>query len=122
MIVDTLLLDLTNWDLVVDAFGNLAVAFAPYAIAQDVASAIKTFAGEVYYNTTLGVPYFAQILGQLPPVTLFQTYMVEATLTVPFVVANPAPQCLITGFENRNVTGQVTFTDSTGQTQTVTIL
>lgn len=119
--MDTLLLDLTNWDLVVDAFGNLAVASAPYAIAQDVASAIKTFAGEVYYNTTLGIPYFAQILGQLPPVTLFQTYMVDAALTVPFVVPDPAPQCLITGFENRNVIGQVAFTDSTGQFQTVTI-
>lgn len=119
--MDTLLLDLTNWDLVVDAFGNWAMASAPYAIAQDVASAIKTFAGEVYYNITLGIPYFAQILGQLPPVTLFQTYMVDAALTVPFVVANPAPQCLITGFDNRDVIGQVTFTDSTGKTQIVSI-
>jgi len=60
--MDTLLLDLDNWDLTVDAAGNWAVASPPYAIAQDVASAIKTFQlqagpndpvlGECWYDNT----------------------------------------------------------------------
>ena len=54
---DTLLLDLTNWDLVLDVNGNIAIARPPYALAQDAASAVKTFQGECYYDTTLGIPY-----------------------------------------------------------------
>lgn len=119
--MDTWLLDQTTWDLCVDAFGNWALASAPYAIAQDAASAIRTFLGEVFYNSTLGIPYFTTILGELPPVGIFQAYMVSAVLTVPFVVANPAPVCIITSFQQRNVTGTVSFTDSAGNTQTVTL-
>ena len=118
---DTLLLDTAAWDLTLDANGNIALASPAYSLAQDVASAIRTFLGEVWYNNTLGIPYFTAILGELPPEGIFQAYMVQAALTVPFVVANTAPVCNITSFQQRNVTGQVTFTDSAGNTQTVTL-
>lgn len=94
------------------------MARAPYALAQDVASAIKTFLGEVWYNDELGIPYFSQILGHTPPITLFQEYMVTAALTVPGVVS---AKCVISAFENRTVTGQVQFTDSNGVTGSVAI-
>lgn len=112
----TLLLDQTAWDLVLDSGGNIALASEPYALAQDVASAIKTFLGEVYYNTTLGVNYFQQILGKLPPVSLLIQLMVNQALTVPDVVS---AQCTITGFDLRSVTGQVRFTDINGQSTVV---
>ncbi|AJJ19826.1 hypothetical protein [Yersinia intermedia] len=54
---NTLLLDRTAWDLVLDANGDIAMASLPYSIAQDVASAIKTFIGECWYDTSQGVPY-----------------------------------------------------------------
>jgi hypothetical protein len=114
--MNTLLLDTDLWDLCKDANGNIAMATGPYALAQDVASAIKTFLGEVWYDTTLGIPYLSQILGKTPPITLFQQYMVDAALTVPGVVK---ATCVISSFEGRTVTGQVQFTDSTGTTQTV---
>jgi hypothetical protein len=116
--VNTLLLDINSWDLVLDAAGNIAVAAAPYALAQDVASAIKLFSGELWYDATQGIPYFSEILGHTPPITVFREYMVNAALTVPGVVS---ATCIIEQFENRTITGQVTFTDSTGQTQTVGI-
>lgn len=124
--MNTLLLDLTNWDLCIDASGNIAMATAPYAISQDVASAQRTFAKEVYYNSLLGLPYFQGILGMdginpSPPVSLFSEYMVTAALTVPDVVPSPPPVFVVSGFTNRGVTGQTTFTDSSGQTQTVTL-
>lgn len=119
--MNTLLLDLTNWDLVLDASGNIAQASAPYAIAQDVASAQKTFSGEVWYNSLIGIPYFQDIFGQNPPVTLFQAYMVGAALTVPDVVPSPPPQCIIESFEGRTVVARTTFTDSDGNTQSVTL-
>lgn len=114
----TLLLDLSLWDLVLDASGNIAVAEAPYQHAQDVASALRTFSGEVWYDITLGIPYFQQILGHTPPVTIFQEYMEGAAKTVPGVAA---AECTIQAFEDRRVSGQVVFTTDNGQTSTVTL-
>lgn len=119
--MDTLLLDLTNWDLCIDANGNIAMASAPYALEQDVASAQRTFLGEVYYNSLLGIPYFQNVLGHNPPASLLSEYMVNAALTVPTVVASPAPNATFQSFTNRGVLGQTTFTDSAGITHTVTL-
>jgi hypothetical protein len=60
--VKTLLLDRSLWDLTLDINGNIAMASEPYAIAQDVASACRTFLGECYYDTSQGVPYFQGML------------------------------------------------------------
>lgn len=114
----TLLLDLTGWDLLTDAAGNIALASDPYASAQDVASALKLFFGELWYDDQKGVPYFAEILGHTPPVTFFQELMVQAAMTVPGVVS---AECTIEAFENRTVTGQVTFRMANGQTSTVNL-
>lgn len=114
----TLLLDNTLWDLCLDAAGNIAVATEPYQRAQDVASAIKLFLGELWYNVEPGVPYFQQILGKAPPIQLFKEHMVRAALTVPGV-ANA--QCVIESFQDRTVKGAVTFTADDGTTGTVAI-
>lgn len=114
----TLLLDQSAWDLVLDASGNIALASEPYALAQDVASAIKLFAGEAIYDTTRGVPYFDTILGQSPPVTVFQEAMKRAALTVPGVLS---ATCTITQVADRVVTGVVTFRDDTGRTGMVAL-
>ena len=111
--MNTILLDPTTWDLMLDASGNIAMAEAPYALAQDAASAIKTFAGEVYYDTTLGVPYWEDILGHQPPVALVKTEMVAAAMTVPSIVD---AKCYLTGLHNRKLTGQVQITDQSGVT------
>ena len=111
--MNTLLLDTAAWDLVLDANGNIAMATAPYALAQDAASAIRTFAGEVYYDTTQGIPYFGKILGQFPPVSLMKSQFEAAALTVPGVTA---AQAFITGFANRKIGGQVQITDVSGAT------
>lgn len=115
---NTMLLDQSLWDVCKDAAGNIAMARPPYALAQDVASAIKTFLGEVWYDDTIGIPYFAQILGKTPPVSVFQEYMVAAALTVPGVVS---AKCVLSAFEGRTVTGQVQFTDINGVTNSVAI-
>jgi hypothetical protein len=116
--MDTMLLAVDTWDLVQDASHNIALASAPYALAQDVASAIRTFLGEVWYDDTLGVPYLTQILGKTPPLSVFQSLMVAAAVTVPGVVA---AICVIESVTARKVTGQVQFTDSSGATGIVSI-
>lgn len=114
----TLLLDNTFWDLLTDAAGNIAVASEPYAFAQDVASALKLFLAELWYDVSKGVPYFEDVLGKTPPVTFFQELMVQSALTVPGVVS---AECIISAFENRTVDGQVTFKTASGQTGTVNL-
>lgn len=113
---NTLLLDQTAWDLVLDASGNVAMASPPYAIAQDVASAIRTFTGEVYYDTTQGIPYWTQVLGKLPPASLLIEMINQQALTVPGVVS---VQTFISSFDERGVTGYIEFVDANNVSQTV---
>src|ERR1017187_2889962 len=96
---NTLLLDQLAWDLVLDINGNIALAARPYAVAQDVASAVKTFLGEVYYNATLGIPYFEDILGHLPPASLLVQLIQNEALTVSNVVS---AQCIIQSYTDRD--------------------
>lgn len=107
--MQTLLLDTQVWDLVLDLFGNIAVASDPYSQAQDAASAIRLFEGELWYDTTQGVPYWASILGQAPPIALMKAKFVDAALTVPGVVT---AQCFLSGMVNRQVTGQVQLSNT----------
>jgi tetrahydromethanopterin S-methyltransferase subunit D len=107
----TLLLARDTWDLCVDARGNIAVASEPYALAQDAASAIRLFQGELWYDTGQGVPYFSEILGQAPPLSFLKASFVTAALTVPGVVS---AVCFISGIVGRTVTGQVQVTDASG--------
>jgi F420-0:gamma-glutamyl ligase-like protein len=110
----TLLLDAVTWDNVVDANGNFAVAGPPYSQAQDAASTIRLWLGELYYDTTQGVPYEA-ILAKATNFKTLKSYMVAAALTVPGVVS---AVCFISSIVGRTVSGQVTITNSAGQTAT----
>ena len=100
----TLLLDRDDWDLCLDAAGNIALASEPYSQAQDAASACRVFQGEAYYDTTLGVPYFSDVLGRYQPTQILRARMQEAALTVPGVT--DATAVLVT-HPNREMTGQI---------------
>lgn len=120
--MNTLLLS-TSWDLSVDDSGNIAMATGAYAIAQDVATACRTFQGECWYNRNLGVLYLPQplsnvsppasILGQRPSIPYLKAQLIAAGLTVPGTVAIKA---FLTGpdLKTRTVGGQLQITDDTG--------
>lgn len=112
--MNTLLLDLSTWDLVLDSAGNIAMASEPYSLAQDAASAIKTFLGECYWDTTLGINYFKLVFkGPPPSIATLKQLFVNAALTVPGV---SAAQCFFTDASGRMLIGQVQVTSkSTGQ-------
>jgi hypothetical protein len=110
----TILLDPDTWDILLDAQGNIAVAEAPYALAQDAASAILTYLGEIYFDTTIGLPWLTQIFGKKPSLALLKQQLVDAAETVPDVAS---AQVFISSFSKRAVSGQVQVTSqSTGQT------
>jgi hypothetical protein len=117
---NTILLDVTTWDYTVDAAGNWAMASEPYALAQDVSSAIRLIQGELWYDDSQGIPYFQKILRQ--PLTLaeFQDFMVNAALTVPNVVS---ATCVVESYSatTRAIVGQVQFTDANDNTGAISL-
>lgn len=126
MAYDTLLLDPETWDLTLDKAGNIALASSKYTEdpflaeaygqAQDAASQIRLFQGELIYDTSQGVPYWQEILGYLPSVPLMKAKFQQAALLVPGVVK---AQVVITSVRNRLVTGQVQITNENGRSATV---
>lgn len=114
----TQLLDLLRWDCCLDVNGNIAIADEPYALAQDVASACRTFLGEMTFANNIGVPYLDQILGKQPSNAFVKAQFEIAARTVPGVTD---PIAFITGAAGRNLTGQVQFIGPDGQTQTATV-
>lgn len=111
--MDTLLLNPVTWDLINDGAGNIAMASEPYSLAQDAASACRAYLGELYYDTTQGVPYDQSILGKPLVLSFLRQQLEEAAETVPGVVSAVV---LISSFVDRQVTGQVQVTDVNNNT------
>jgi len=100
----SLLLDTVAWDLALDAKGNWALASDPYAISQNVSTACRLIRGELYYDTTKGVPLWSDIFNNAYPVPLLKADMEEAALAVDGV--NGAV-VYVTDLTGRNLTGQI---------------
>jgi hypothetical protein len=105
--MDTLLLDQNTWDLVLDAEGDIAMASNPYALAQDAASAVGTWLGEVYFDTTVGLPWSQQVFGKTPSPALLKEQMVAVARTVPEVAS---AQVFLVTLSDRRIGGQVQVT------------
>jgi hypothetical protein len=111
--MNTLLLDQAAWDLVLDVNGDIAVASNPYSLAQDVASAAMTFLAECWYDTSLGMPYFQTILGELPPLNYVKQQIVNQGMKTPEV---KTLDVVMGTFTKRNLSGQIHITDIFNQT------
>lgn len=109
----TLALDRTVWDLVLDTSGNIAVVSNPYSIAQDVASAVRCFRGECWYDTALGAPYLTDVFANPPPLSLVAARIEEEALRVPHVIS---ATCLFTEQNKgtRGLAGSILITDDLG--------
>jgi len=100
-------------DITLDASGSLAVCAEPYRIAQDAATAIKTYRGECVYDATLGIPYWTEILGKAPPIELMRSYFTQAALAQ---VGAVSARVYLQSLPNRGIGGQVQITDANGST------
>jgi hypothetical protein len=110
--MDTLALD-SNWDLQI-INGTLAIRTGAIAIAQDVACAVRTFQGEVWYNWAQGVPYYQQILGYRVSLQFMKSKFIANGMLTPGVGSIVA---YLTGPDrvSRNVGGQLQIYSTTGQ-------
>lgn len=126
MTITTLKLDTDTWDLT-SHNGNIATVVDSDGEqqAQDAASACRLFLSELWFDTTQGVPYWQQMLGQLPPISLIESNFVTAAETVTNVesasvevisLQNQPINSVLRFNDNRVVTGtvSVTGTASTG--------
>lgn len=113
----TLLLDQDAWDLVLDAAGDIAVAGEPYAIAQDVASAIRTFTKDCWYDQKKGIPYWQEVLGHYPPMALVRNRITTQAMREPGVARIELQSLKLL---NRNLTGDVLVFDQSGKSIGVT--
>lgn len=119
MILSSLKLDLAAWDLTVDGLGNIAShssatpELAAGAVAQDVASIVRTVQGELYYATDQGIPYFASFLGSNYSPQLFQAFAAQAALSVPGVVQVQVELDPVSS--SRLLVGSVRVIDENGQ-------
>lgn len=103
----------STWDLALDTSGNIAVASDIYQQSQDVASACRTFARDVYYDQAQGILYFENVLGQYGfPLSLFKMYLEEAAKSIAGVVSANAQIRLV----GRSASGSILFTNDQNQT------
>ena len=117
MITKSLRLNTDSWDIALDDSGNIASTPNPYAVAQDVACACKTFLGEAWYDTTLGIPYYQRILGHWPGTQLINTKMQSEALKLDYV---QTATCSITiGKQDRIASGVMTITDTNFDTSNI---
>jgi hypothetical protein len=83
------------------------------ALAQDVATAVRTLRGECWYDSTLGVPYFQAILGQRVSLSFLKQAFIAAGMIVPDVASI---RCFLTGpGPGREIGGQLQITSVSGQ-------
>lgn len=78
----TMLLDLDNWDLRLDSAGQIALTTGAYAIAQNVANAIRLFTNDAYFDPDKGIPHFSIDLGQKPNLAVIRSRLRKAALSV----------------------------------------
>lgn len=107
----------TTWDIYLNAAGDLFLADQDSSIAQDVASSVKTFEGECWYNNTLGMPYFQAIFGRAPPNSFVVDNIKKQAFTIDDVVSVNVQGI---GLKNRNVSGVIVINAPTNPI-TVTI-
>jgi len=116
--MNSIFLNGETWDLDIDTSNNIAMAFSAYAIAQDVACAVRLFKGEQWYTEEDGVNYFNDILIESASINLFKAEVITAALTVPEVVS---AKVFITDISDRKINGQIQITDLTGTTTAIAI-
>lgn len=110
----TLLLD-ADWDITVDAGGNIATVSDAYAIAQNVANAVRLFTDDAYFNADRGIPHFNIELGHKPPYSILRTRILEAARAVEGV----ADAAVTFDRDKRVLGGEILLTLTDGTTANV---
>ena len=108
----TLYLTPDNWDITLDSSGCLQTSANAYAIAQNVANAVRLFTGEAFFAQDEGIPHFDIELGKTrPALSVLRARMREAALNVKGVLD---AQITLDDVQERKLTGEILLTVADG--------
>ena len=126
----TLTLDV-DWDLQLDAAGNIMTSSGDYAVAQNVANAVRLFTNDAYYDADRGIPHFALTLGRKPAMSVFRAAVRQAALGVDGVKAADVTDIQLaqrdtaspdgSAITPRTLTGDIQLTMEDGETYGIDI-
>ena len=112
----TLYLTPDNWDITLDSSGRLQTSASAYAIAQNVANAVRLFTNEAYFAMDEGIPHFDIELGKTrPALSVLRARMREAALNVEGVLD---AQITLDDVQERKLTGEILLTVPDGDKST----
>ncbi len=74
-----------SWDIDVSGT-DLVLTSGREAIAQHIAQRLKTFTGEWFMDTRLGIPYFQQVFKKQPNMTVLDTIFKSEIVNTPGVL------------------------------------
>ena len=108
----TLYLTPDNWDITLDSSGRLQTSANAYAIAQNVANAVRLFTNEAFFAMDEGIPHFDIELGKTrPALSVLRARMREAALNVKGVLD---AQITLDDVQERKLTGEILLTVADG--------
>ena len=112
MTAHTLYLNPDSWDITLDSSGRLQTSASAYAIAQNVANAVRLFTGEAFFAMDEGIPHFDIELGKTrPALPVLRARMREAALNVEGVLD---AQITLDDVQERKLTGEILLTVADG--------
>lgn len=112
MTAHTLYLNPDSWDITLDSSGRIARSTQAYAIAQNVANAVRLFTGEAFFAMDEGIPHFDIELGKTrPALSVLRARMREAALNVKGVLD---AQITLDDVQERKLTGEILLTVADG--------
>lgn len=116
MTAHTLYLQPDTWDITLDSSGRIARSTQAYAIAQNVANAVRLFTGEAFFAMDEGIPHFDIELGKTrPALSVLRARMREASLNVEGVLD---AQITLDDVQERKLTGEILLTVADGDKST----
>lgn len=116
MTAHTLYLRPDTWDITLDSCGRIARSVQAYAIAQNVANAVRLFTGEAFFAMDEGIPHFDIELGKTrPALSVLRARMREAALNVEGVLD---AQITLDDVQDRKLTGEILLTVADGDKST----
>lgn len=126
----TLLLN-DQWDIHLNAAGDIAtdrdsnaaqrelMLAESYAIAQNVANAVRLFTDDAYFFPERGIPHYAIELGRRPSLAVFRTRVRAAAEGVDGVTGVYLANLDID--DDRTLSGDIQLSTSTGETVNVAV-
>ena len=116
MTAHTLYLPPDTWDITLASSGRIARSVQAYAIAQNVANAVRLFTGEAFFAMDEGIPHFDIELGKTrPALSVLRARMREAALNVEGVLD---AQITLDDVQERKLTGEILLTVADGDKST----